>query len=66
MSYHFIKNLALEKIASSLNNDSRYKNLAPNDVWKSGTITSILTNPIYAGYTAYKDGKPKMGCHIVR
>ncbi|MCI9491700.1 MAG: recombinase family protein [Lachnospiraceae bacterium] len=41
------------KIASILNTDERYKNLAPNDVWKSGTITSILTNPIYAGYTAY-------------
>ena len=39
-----------------------YKNRAPRDIWKSGTITSILTNPIYAGYTAYKrreriDGK---------
>lgn len=22
--------------------------------WKTGTITSILTNPVYAGYTAYK------------
>lgn len=41
------------KIANSLNTDERYKHLAPNDVWKSGTITSILTNPIYAGYTAY-------------
>lgn len=41
------------KIANTLNNNDRYKNLAPNDVWKSGTITSILTNPIYAGYTAY-------------
>ena len=41
------------KIANTLNKDERYKNLAPNDVWKSGTITSILTNPIYAGYTAY-------------
>ena len=34
--------------------DNRYKNLAPNDVWKSGTITIILTNPIYTGYTAYR------------
>ena len=41
------------KIAGTLNRDDRYKDLAPNDVWKSGTITSILTNPIYAGYTAY-------------
>ena len=42
------------KIATTLNLDNRYKNLAPNDVWKSGTITSILTNPIYTGYTAYR------------
>ncbi|MCH5337992.1 MAG: recombinase family protein [Acetatifactor sp.] len=42
------------KIAKLLNEDDRYKNLAPNDAWKSGTITSILTNPIYAGHTAYK------------
>lgn len=42
------------KIAKILNEDERYKSLAPNDVWKSGTITSILTNPIYAGHTAYK------------
>lgn len=41
------------KIANTLNMDERYKHLAPNDVWKSGTITSILTNPIYAGYTTY-------------
>lgn len=42
------------KIAKVLNEDERYRNLAPNDVWKSGTITSILTNPIYTGHTAYK------------
>lgn len=42
------------KIARILNEDDRFRTLAPNDVWKSGTITSILTNPIYAGYTAYK------------
>lgn len=41
------------KIADTLNTDERYRHLAPNDVWKSGTITSILTNPIYCGYTAY-------------
>ncbi len=55
----YIYNLSLHleygsaKIARTLNQDDRYKNTAPNDVWKSGTITSILTNPIYAGYTAY-------------
>lgn len=41
------------KIARILNEDELYKDKAPNDVWKSGTITSILTNPIYAGYTTY-------------
>lgn len=55
----YIYNLSLyqeygsTKIAKLLNEDKTYKNCAPNDVWKSGTITSILTNPIYAGYTAY-------------
>lgn len=48
------KEYGSQKIASVLNNHDRYKNMAPRDVWKSGTITSILTNPIYAGYTAYK------------
>ena len=42
------------KIAKVLNTDERFSALAPNDVWKSGTITSILKNPIYAGRTAYK------------
>lgn len=42
------------KIAQVLNKSSKCKELAPNGIWKSGTITSILTNPIYAGYTAYK------------
>lgn len=52
LSFH--KEFGSGKIASTLNADDRYRTLAPNDVWKSGTITSILTNPIYAGYTAYK------------
>ncbi len=51
------------KIASILNTDEQYKNLAPNDVWKSGTITSILTNPIYAGYTAYNRRESRGGRH---
>ncbi|MEY8426882.1 recombinase family protein [Lachnospiraceae bacterium 46-15] len=42
------------KIAKVLNSHATYKSLAPNDTWKGGTITSILTNPIYAGHTAYK------------
>lgn len=54
--YHlsYDKEFGSSKIALELNNNSHYKNLAPNDVWKSGTITSILTNPIYCGITAYK------------
>lgn len=56
----YIYNLSLNKeygsskIARALNEDIRFCTLAPNDVWKSGTITSILTNPIYTGRTAYK------------
>ena len=58
----FYKEFGSYKIATILNSDEKYRKMAPNDVWKSGTITSILTNPIYAGYTAYKrrehiDGK---------
>lgn len=41
------------KIAKELNADEHDRKCAPNDVWKSGTITSILTNPIYSGYSAY-------------
>lgn len=48
------KEYGSSKIATILNGDDRYKGMAPNDVWKSGTITSILTNPIYTGHTAYK------------
>lgn len=51
------------KIANILNTEERYQNLAPNDVWKSGTITSILTNPIYAGYTAYNRRESLKGRH---
>ncbi len=42
------------RIAKVLNEDDYYKTMAPKDVWKAGTITSILTNPIYAGHVAYK------------
>lgn len=48
------KEYGSQKIAHILNEHDRYKSMAPKDVWKSGTITSILTNPIYAGHTAYK------------
>ena len=65
----YIYQLSLEKeygsvkIAKTLNQDDRYRELAPNDVWKSGTITSILTNPIYAGYTAYNRRESLNGRH---
>lgn len=51
------------KIANILNTEEQYQNLAPNDIWKSGTVTSILTNPIYAGYTAYNRREPLNGRH---
>ena len=61
--YHlsYYKEYGSQKIAKELNTDEKYKALAPNDLWKSGTITSILTNPIYAGYTAYKRRECKNG-----
>ena len=49
------------KIAKELNLSEKYRKLAPGGVWKCGTITSILTNPIYAGYTAYKRRERKNG-----
>lgn len=52
LSFH--KEFGSAKIARTLNEDEHCLALAPNDVWRSGTVTSILTNPIYAGYTAYK------------
>lgn len=56
----YIYNLSLNneygsaKIAKILNLNEHYSKFAPNDYWKAGTITSILTNPVYAGYVAYK------------
>lgn len=47
------KEYGSQKIAKLLNEHEIYKYQAPNDVWRSGTITSILTNPLYAGYTSY-------------
>lgn len=49
------------KIAKLLNEDEYYKTMAPVDMWKSGTITSILTNPVYAGHVAYKRRERKDG-----
>lgn len=48
------KEFGASKIAKVLNSDERYKNMAPNDVWKGGTISSIIQNPVYAGFVAYK------------
>ena len=48
------KEFGASKIAKILNSDERYKNMAPNDVWKGGTISSIIQNPVYAGFVAYK------------
>lgn len=52
LSYN--KEFGSGKIALVLNQQEYYRKLAPKDLWKSGTITSILTNPIYCGITAYK------------
>lgn len=49
-----IREYGSAKIAKALNMDEKCKALAPNGLWKSGTITDILTNPVYAGHTAYK------------
>ena len=58
------KEYGFVKIAKMLNSDEKYRKLASNDVWKAETIKSILTNPIYAGFTAYNrrehvEGKEK-------
>ena len=54
--YHLSCHLELGcvKIANLLNEHDYYRTLAPIDIWKAGTISSILKNPVYAGYTAYK------------
>ena len=61
--YHLylFKGFGAVKIAKTLNSDEKYRILAPNkgENWKSGTITSILTNPIYAGYVTYKRREKK-------
>ena len=48
------KEFGATKISKILNEHEIYKDRTPRDIWKSGTIVSILTNPVYAGYTAYK------------
>lgn len=48
------KEYGSQKIARLLNEHEIFCSMAPRTVWKSGTVTSILTNPIYAGHAAYK------------
>ncbi len=43
------------KIAKILNGNEKCRRLSPNgENWKGGTITSILTNPVYSGRVAYR------------
>lgn len=42
------------KIAGILNANEYDRTMAPGGEWKCGTITGILTNPVYAGYIVYK------------
>ncbi len=48
------KEFGSAKIARLLNENTYYSQKSPSGYWKSGTITSILTNPVYCGYVAYK------------
>lgn len=50
----FYQEFGSVKIAKTLNADEYAKRMAPGGEWKCGTITGILTNPVYAGYPAYK------------
>lgn len=52
-SLSYDKEYGSTKIASILNS-KKNKYTPPNTEWKAGTITSILTNPVYCGRTAYK------------
>ena len=54
-SYAVNQGMGFQKIANTLN-----KNGIPAPIlekWKSGTVRSILTNPIYMGYVAYNRRK---------
>lgn len=55
--YHLSLNMEFGslKIAKILNANEKYRQLAPKrQNWQGGTITSILTNPVYSGRVAYK------------
>lgn len=43
-----------QKIARILNEREEFRVLAPHSLWKSGTVSGILTNPVYTGHAAYK------------
>lgn len=56
------RELGSVKIAGLLNASPSEREMAPGKEWKCGTITGILTNPVYTGHTAYErreriDGK---------
>lgn len=53
-SFSLNREFGSARIARILNENEAYRDSAPGRLWKSGTVASILTNPIYAGYTAYK------------
>ena len=50
----FYQEFGSMKIAKTLNANEYAKKMAPGGEWKCGTIAGILTNPVYAGYPAYK------------
>lgn len=50
----FYQEFGSMKIARLLNADEYARRMAPGGEWKCGTVTGILTNPVYAGHTAYK------------
>jgi DNA invertase Pin-like site-specific DNA recombinase len=57
-SYAVNQGMGFQKIAKTMNENSIPAPIL--EQWKSGTIRSILTNPIYMGYVAYgrrKDGR---------
>jgi len=60
----FYQEFGSVKIAKALNADEYARKMAPGGEWKCGTITGILTNPVYAGYAAY-ERRERIGgtCH---
>lgn len=59
-SYAVNQGMGYQKIAKTLNENGVPAPIL--EVWKNGTVRSILTNPIYMGYVAYnrrKDGHAK-------